>query len=141
MLCRIEQRAFPGQEIPWTEQDYIDFGRWKNKLLITDDEVSAGLIAVQVAADEAEILNLGVIPERRRRGLAQELLLAAEVSAGELGGRRMFLEVAVDNDAARQLYGRSDYHEIGRRKDYYLRSEGHRVDAIVLSKDLPKKAG
>lgn len=138
-LCEIERKAFAGREVPWTIADYVDFGGSPERVLITDDDISQGLIAVQVAADEAEIINLGVVPNQRRKGLARELLMAAEICAVELGARSMFLEVAVDNAAARALYDDSGYQEAGRRKGYYLRSDGNRMDALVLKKDLAVK--
>ncbi|MEM7059341.1 MAG: GNAT family N-acetyltransferase [Pseudomonadota bacterium] len=136
-LCGIERKAFAGREYPWTIADYVDFGGPPNRALITDDEISHGLVAVQFAADEAEIINLCVVPEMRRNGLARELLMAAEICAAELGAATLFLEVAADNMAARALYEAADYTEVGRRKDYYLRPDGNRMDALVLRKKLP----
>jgi Fur family ferric uptake transcriptional regulator len=43
--------------------------------------------------------------------------------------------VAEDNLAARRLYERHGFAEVGRRKGYYRRGSGH-ADALVLSRDL-----
>ena len=58
-----------------------------------------------VVADEAEILTVGVVPAARRRGIARRLLAALLAEAARARrAPRCFLEVRVDNDAARALY-------------------------------------
>jgi ribosomal-protein-alanine N-acetyltransferase len=91
-----------------------------------------GMILARVAADEAEILTLGVSPVWRRRGLGAALLRAAMDRAGALGAVSMFLEVAVSNDAARALYRAHGFIEAGLRRHYY--SDG--TDALILRSTL-----
>ncbi len=51
------------------------------------------------------ILNdLFVVPSQRRRGVARQLLEAAEAQARELGAVSLSLSTAVDNHAAQRLY-------------------------------------
>ena len=92
-----------------------------------------GFVMARVAADEAEILTLGVEPAARRGGLGAALVAQAAKAARTSGARAMFLEVAVGNDAARALYVRLGFREAGRRKAYYAAAE----DALVLRADLP----
>ena len=91
-----------------------------------------GLVLGRVAADEAEILTLGVAPPARRGGMARALLAAAEAHAARLGAASMFLEVAEANLAARGLYGAAGYAPVGRRRRYY--PDGG--DALVLRRAL-----
>jgi ribosomal-protein-alanine N-acetyltransferase len=59
------------------------------------------------------ISNVAVYPEYRRRGLARQLLETALDWVRSQGGRKVFLQVRVDNEGARQLYrsfGFSSYH-------------------------------
>lgn len=135
-LMAIEEQAFRGREVPWVADDYAWLGTPPQGAVITDDAIETGLIVVNFAADEAEIVNLAVVPRVRRQGLARELLEAAEALADSLSVVRMFLEVAVDNDAARALYEGAGYEQVGLRKAYYLRADGARTDALVLSKTL-----
>jgi len=94
-----------------------------------------GLALLRSAADEAEIITVGVLPAQRREGLAGGLLLAA---FGDLRGvDRVFLEVAEDNVSAIALYRRLGFRDAGRRKGYYARAGGGRIDALVMSVDLP----
>ena len=89
-------------------------------------------IILLVAADEAEILTIAVTPSVRRQGLARTMLRRAGQEARARGAVRVFLEVAADNAAARGLYWREGFREVGRRKAYYLRPD-KRVDALVLA--------
>lgn len=91
-----------------------------------------GMAMLRVAADEAEILTLAVRPEARRRGVGRALLAAAMEAAAAAGARRMLLEVAEGNAAARALYAAAGFVQAGRRARYY--ADGG--DALVLAADL-----
>jgi ribosomal-protein-alanine N-acetyltransferase len=97
---------------------------------------AGGMVLGRLAADEAEILALAVIPARRRAGLGRALLAAAEAHVAASGGRVVFLEVAESNAAARALYAAGGYREIGRRSRYYR--DG--TDALVLARPLRRGA-
>jgi ribosomal-protein-alanine acetyltransferase len=97
-----------------------------------DGEV-VGIIVTRVAADEAEILNLAVLPTLRRRGLARGLLLTALAAARALNARRAFLEVRESNLDARAFYSRMGFTEFGRRRAYY---QGPAEDALILTLPL-----
>jgi ribosomal-protein-alanine N-acetyltransferase len=92
-----------------------------------------GWAGVMVVADSAEILTVGVIPSARRRGVAVRLLDGLLAVARERGAVEAFLEVRVDNEAARLLYQREGFAEVGLRPGYY---DGGRVDAVVMRRDL-----
>ena len=49
---------------------------------------------------------------------------------------RLFLEVAADNEAAKALYAKLGFKEIGRRKGYYQRTAGPPQDAINLALEI-----
>ncbi len=93
---------------------------------------AAGFLLVRAAADEAEVLTLGVAPQRRRAGIAGQLLSAALAALAAAGVRRLFLEVAVDNDAARALYEARGFAAVGRRAAYLPGPDGPR-DALILA--------
>lgn len=95
------------------------------------DDVAA-LALIRVVLEEAEVLTIGVTPDYRRAGVAADLLASCEAEARERGAGRMFLEVSAANVAARALYDRAGYSEIGVRRRYYADGQ----DAQVLEKSL-----
>jgi ribosomal-protein-alanine N-acetyltransferase len=97
---------------------------------------TAGFILGQLAADEAEILTLGVGKDHQRHGIGSRLVEALARAAEKAEARRLFLEVAEDNAAAVALYKRLGFHEIGRRKAYYVRSGRPASDALNLALEL-----
>ena len=92
-----------------------------------------GYVHVRLIVDEAELLNIAVLPEARRAGAAVALLRHAQTACEEAGARRMYLEVRRDNAAALALYARLGWQQVGIRKGYYS-EDG--ADALVLAVDL-----
>jgi ribosomal protein S18 acetylase RimI-like enzyme len=92
-----------------------------------------GFILCSAASDQCEVLTICVLPEWRRKGLAINLMQNAMKRAKNIGVSEIFLEVAENNDIARNLYINLGFKEFGRR-DLYYRQKKKRVDAIQLSK-------
>ena len=107
--------------------------------LAFEDDEPAGFILVRDLGNECEVLSLGVAPRWRRRGIAQDLLQSAMAEAVRRNLPSIVLEVAVDNDAANDLYAGAGFIAVGRRARYYKRPDG-RVDALVLRLALPRPA-
>lgn len=95
-----------------------------------------GVILCRVAADEMEVLTIGVPPAARRRGIAKALMAAALGAARQAGAREAFLEVAVDNDPAAALYAGLGFRRAGVRRGYYNRGPAGRADALIMRLDL-----
>ena len=93
----------------------------------------AGFIIGQIAADEAEILSIGVAPEWQRRGIARHMVEGLVRAARRAEVKRLFLEVAADNAKAIRLYKGLGFVPVGHRKAYYRRLGSPPVDAVVLS--------
>jgi [ribosomal protein S18]-alanine N-acetyltransferase len=68
---------------------------------------------------ECELLHLVVAPQWRRRGVANALLQRALADFSGQGYATCFLEVRNSNTAARHLYDKSGFHQVGTRKEYY----------------------
>jgi len=100
---------------------------------VRQPKVLAGFVIGQIAADEAEILSIGVAPEWQRRGIARHMLEGLVRAARRAEVKRLFLEVAADNNAAMKLYKGLGFAAVGRRKGYFRRPTGQPVDAIVLA--------
>ncbi len=99
---------------------------------VNDDEGLTGHVVTAVVADTADLLRIGVRPDRQRAGGATALLAAAMREASRAGATRMLLEVAADNEAALALYRAAGFADIDRRPRYYRSG----ADALVLALDL-----
>jgi ribosomal protein S18 acetylase RimI-like enzyme len=80
-------------------------------------------------------MNLAVLPEFRRRGVALQLMAAFGEIAREWRCRRMCLEVRASNTIARNFYASLGFVYSSRIKRYYTDGE----DALLLTARLPLK--
>lgn len=131
-LAGLHAECFP--EAPWSSGalDLLLAQPGTVAFLAEDAGRLLGFVLLRRAADEAEVLSLGVAPQARRRGLARRLLALGSAWLGPKTGR-LFLEVAAGNEAALALYRSLGFRRVGRREKYY--ADGS--DALVLRRDLP----
>ena len=94
---------------------------------------TVGFILGQLAADEAEILTLGVRADRQRHGIARRLVEALARAAKKAEARRLHLEVGQNNGPALALYKKLGFQESGRRKGYYEQPGRPAEDAVALT--------
>jgi len=120
-LAALHATSFPDA---WNAKSIADLLAGPGVFAFAADD---GFVMVRVAAGEAEILTLAVVPEARGKGLGRALLQAAIRKARTLDAATMFLEVGADNPAARALYASLGFTKVGDRKGYY---QGR--DALVL---------
>lgn len=97
-------------------------------------EQPCGFILWRCAADEAEIITLGVLPAQRGNKMGAVLVQGAMERAGP-GAKVIFLEVAEDNGHARRLYEGLGFAEIGRRRKYY-KAGASSTDAFVYGRSI-----
>lgn len=96
-----------------------------------------GFVIARCAADEAEILTMGVVPSRRRCSVAEKLLGEVAGRLSGRGARNLHIEVAESNSAALGLYEKIGFMRSGRRRDYYAAQGGLREDAVTMTRPLP----
>lgn len=91
-----------------------------------------GYVGSQMVPPEADMMNLAVAPEARRQGIADALIgeLIRRLSMKEVTS--LSLEVRVSNTAARSLYEKLGFRQIGLRPNYYFHPK---EDACILRKD------
>jgi [ribosomal protein S18]-alanine N-acetyltransferase len=134
-LSQLHAACFP--EDPWAPAAIAEIARlagfFGSVAFVGEDPAGLGL--AQGLGEDSEILSLGVAPDHRRHGIGSALLGAIAADAGRRGARRLFLEVAADNTAARALYGAFGFLQVGRRRNYYRRGTTL-VDALVLRRLL-----
>jgi ribosomal-protein-alanine N-acetyltransferase len=120
---------------PWDEAEIAQFLASPETLCLvgsvadSSGGVMAGLLIARKAADEAEILTFGVAPACRRSGLGRALLMAAMNILRAGGAKRLYLEVAEENEAALGLYRAFGAVAVGKRPGYY----GHGAHAAIFS--------
>jgi len=127
----IEREVFSD---PWSANDFTECVSTGVPFLVAERRgVVAGYVVAHSAADEGEILNLGVAAAHRRHGIGRELVERALAELTARGVRTVYLEVRASNAAARRLYEALGFAEVGRRSRYYRRPV---EDAVVLSAKL-----
>ncbi len=124
-LLAIEQASFSA---PWTrkmfeaELEGNPFGSLLTARLRTPgDELQPviGYICFWVVFEELRVMNLGVEPSVRRRGIGTNLVRHALGVGAERGAVRALLEVRASNSAAVGLYEGIGFRVVGRRPRYY----------------------
>ena len=124
-LEKLHTACFPHK--PWSADDFADLKKSGCDIIASQN----GFIVYRIVADEAEIITIGVAPDARRGGIAAAMLEIATRDAATRGAKKIFLEVARDNDAARALYTSAGFTEVGIRPKYY---DG--TDAIMMCKSI-----
>lgn len=135
ILAALHRAAFeaqPGAEV-WDREALAEVLAMPGTLALIVEAGGAplGFALGRVAAGEAEVLTLGLRPEARALGLGRALVDALVARTAVLGAQKVFLEVAEDNKAARNLYAAAGFHEVRRRRGYYLRPR-QAVDAVIM---------
>ena len=112
-LDRVEQiQALSPDASHWPARDYLDY---RFQVAEQDGCVVGFVVWRQLVDTECEILNLAVVPEIRRKGIARALL---EPILRD-GKNRVFLEVREANQSARMFYKSMGFQEVSIRRKYY----------------------
>ena len=101
------------------------------------DGVLLGYAFASRAADQGEILNLAVAPDRRRCGVGTALLTSLLERLLASGTRSVYLEVRRSNRAAKDLYLGAGFQVLGHRLSYYRRPT---EDALTMGLRLGPEA-
>lgn len=124
-LSNLHKLCFPNK--PWSADDFRDLKQSGCEIIMSEN----GFIVYRIVVDEAEIITIGVNPEKRRLGIASAMIGIIEKNIKNQGVKKIFLEVASDNVAGQNLYKNNGFLPVGIRPKYY---DG--VDAILMSKDI-----
>jgi [ribosomal protein S18]-alanine N-acetyltransferase len=135
LASRLHGEAFaPLGERVWTRQDMAELvaSRGIAGVVLQVEDEAIGFAVWRIAADEAELLTIAVLPNWRRRGAGRKLLDAVIADAREARAHSLFLEVGTDNPPALALYGKAGFAAVGSRQAYYRRGERPAADAVVM---------
>ena len=102
-------------------------------IAISLDEIPVGFILARVIADEAEILTFAVCPSFQGQGIGRYLLKELMNFLESVNCIKIFLEVAVDNKIAIDLYTSIGFKSIGTRPNYYQRNPQTFISASIMA--------
>jgi len=125
-IIEIERSSFID---PWNEQLFKD--ALDSIFVFEKDRSLAGYIVFESVLDEGHITNLAVAQGYQRQGVASKLIEHVLDIAKGLKIKQIFLEVRQSNEAAKKLYQKFGFKEIGKRKGYYPNAK---EDAIIYRK-------
>ena len=92
----------------------------------------AGYVGSQSVLGEADMMNIAVHADYRRKGIARSLILELLAQLKTKGVRSLSLEVRSSNLAAIELYNGLGFMQVGRRPGYYKMPK---EDALILRKE------
>lgn len=136
-IAEIEKLCFSD---PWSENSVAsELGnRLSLWLVALDGDTVAGYVGSQSVLDEADMMNVAVHPDYRRRGIGQNLVLALADALKEKGIQALMLEVRQSNAPAIALYEKLGFRQVGLRPNYY---RNPKENALILMKTLEEPGG
>jgi ribosomal-protein-alanine acetyltransferase len=134
-LYEIEKECFQKEAFTKRQIAYL-LSAYNSVSLVAkvNSEIIGFIISVVILERNAlvgHILTLEVLPQHRRKGIAQQLLQEIDKILKEKGVKACRLEVRENNLAALKLYQKLGYLKVAKLKDYYGNAHG-----IYLRKDL-----
>ena len=117
---------------PWSESLFrgeFDVDPTSRHWLVAElDGELVGFGGMMYAASTAHLMNLGVSPTLRRRGVARALCISLFAEARRRGAADLTLEVRASNAGAAALYEQLGMTSVGTRPGYY----GDGEDALIF---------
>lgn len=127
----LEKQCFSA---PWSEASVA--GELDNPLSVwlvcVDRGKVLGYVGSQTVLEESDMMNIAVLPEARRAGIGERLIISLIELLKDRGSRSLALEVRASNTPAISLYKKLGFLQVGRRPNYY---RGPREDALILRKE------
>jgi ribosomal-protein-alanine N-acetyltransferase len=132
-IDRIERRSYP---TPWSRSMFASELAKPSSVSLgaydTETSELVGYLVISRYVDAWHVMNVAVVPERRRQGIASALFDRLFEVTGNDGRRGYTLEVRISNQAAIKLYERLGFQSRGVRRGYYT---DNREDALIMWRD------
>ncbi len=132
-VIAIENRCYT---TPWNVNSFrYELGNKRAilKVAVLDGRI-IGYVCIRSILDETHLLNISVVPELRRTGIAGMLIFNVLQALRQLNpGTKLTLEVRESNSAAARLYEKFGFKVTGRRRGYYKKPY---EDAIIMGLEL-----
>lgn len=130
-IAQIEQRCFSD---PWSSRSIESeltnpLSLW---LVAMEGNNLVGYVGAQTVMPESDMMNLAVVPEYRRCGVAQALVQTLMDALSDEGAECLSLEVRESNAPAIALYEKLGFVQVGKRPNYY---RSPKEDAMIMRKE------
>lgn len=125
----IERDSYP---TPWSRSMFDAEMRKPSSLALgafTDEKGLVGYAFISRYVDAWHVMNVAVVPDLRRRGIASALLERLFAVTATDPRRGYTLEVRMSNTGAIRLYERLGFEPRGVRRGYYT---DNREDALIM---------
>jgi ribosomal protein S18 acetylase RimI-like enzyme len=110
----------------------VDHYDLQHSLVAYDGDERVGMVALAIRGAAGWCGGLGVVPERRGRGVGRLLMGALLERARAAGLRTLTLEVLASNTPARRLYEGAGMRVV---RDLFVLERGERLEAEPLARD------
>ena len=119
---------------PWSEKSIASelHNKLSNWLVAIDDDQVVGYVGSQTVLGETDMMNIAIHPQYRKQGIATALIHNLIEILKEQNSHSLMLEVRRSNDAAKSLYMKMGFVEVGVRRNYY---RNPKEDALILRKE------
>ncbi|SKB87822.1 ribosomal-protein-alanine N-acetyltransferase [Lachnospiraceae bacterium] len=130
-VSKLEKETF-GSEA-WSEKDYIEvLGlSYAYYLVVYEGEKLIGSCGLRNMCGDGEITNVMIVPNERKKGIGEKMLLELMSRTKEIGVREFTLEVRSQNMPAIGLYKKLGFVEEGMRPKFYTDPSD---DAVIMWK-------
>ena len=127
-VAAIEASVF---SVPWTLNGFKSALERRDTIFYVAVEGGRilGYAGFYISIDEADITNIAVEVEARRRGIGRSLMERVIDTCENKGVQMIGLEVRAGNEAAKRMYANLGFKEVGVRKGFY---EHPTEDACVM---------
>jgi ribosomal-protein-alanine acetyltransferase len=118
-VAALDQKLFSGES--WSETAFEESLSDPSRTfwIVREQGALLGFCGLSQSMEQGDILNIGVEPSARGKGLGSLLLKEAIDHFAKEGGKELFLEVRASNTAAKGLYEKFGFAPIGVRRGYY----------------------
>ena len=134
-IIEIENQSFPS---PWSIRVFKE--EIKNPLshlwVLMVNESVTGYTCFRMFDNKIQLTNIAVLPHSRGKGIGHYLVTKLIEAGISKGMKSIWLEVRPSNSAAKRLYQKSGFEEVGKTARYYRDTN---EDAIIMALTLSEK--
>lgn len=129
-VVAVERSAFAPGWPATAFQNELTQNKMARYIVLEEGGEITGFGGLWLMFDEAHVVTVAVRPDRRRNGLGSLIVHGLLLVAQARGMDVATLECRASNLAARALYGRYGFYEVGIRRNYYA---DNREDAVIMT--------